>query len=267
MTTISILGCGWLGLPLAEALVAKQFVVKGSTTSKNKLQILEKAGVQSFLISLSNIEIDGDIVAFLADADILIVDIPPSARETTNAQFSEKIKLLIPYIEKSKIKKVIFISSISVYADAKQLVTEETEPDPASENGRQLVIAEQLLQQSESFDTAIIRLGGLIGANRHPVKYLAGKQQIPNPDAPINLIHQQDCIGILIAVIDNSMFGKVFNAVTPYHPSRKEYYTQQAKLLDLTLPEFDTHNQSIGKIVAAEKINRLLGYKFVEARL
>ena len=37
---ISILGCGWLGLPLAKELLDRSFEVKGSTTSSNKLDQL-----------------------------------------------------------------------------------------------------------------------------------------------------------------------------------------------------------------------------------
>ena len=44
MTKISILGCGWLGLPLAKALIENGFSVKGSTTSTDKLTALENAG-------------------------------------------------------------------------------------------------------------------------------------------------------------------------------------------------------------------------------
>jgi len=36
MTQISILGCGWLGLPLAKAILENEFSVKGSTTSREK---------------------------------------------------------------------------------------------------------------------------------------------------------------------------------------------------------------------------------------
>jgi 3-hydroxyisobutyrate dehydrogenase-like beta-hydroxyacid dehydrogenase len=53
MTQISILGCGWLGLPLAKALLENGFAVKGSTTSQEKLSVLENSGIQPFLIALS----------------------------------------------------------------------------------------------------------------------------------------------------------------------------------------------------------------------
>lgn len=48
MTKISILGCGWLGLPLAKALIENGFSVKGSTTSTDKLTALENDGITPF---------------------------------------------------------------------------------------------------------------------------------------------------------------------------------------------------------------------------
>ena len=38
--TITILGCGWLGLPLAQTLVKEGYSVKGSTTTEDKLEVL-----------------------------------------------------------------------------------------------------------------------------------------------------------------------------------------------------------------------------------
>ncbi|MDC1274067.1 SDR family NAD(P)-dependent oxidoreductase, partial [Flavobacteriaceae bacterium] len=39
---IGIIGCGWLGLPLAKSLISNNYKVKGSTTRKNKLTVLNK---------------------------------------------------------------------------------------------------------------------------------------------------------------------------------------------------------------------------------
>ncbi|MGO1586087.1 MAG: NAD(P)-binding domain-containing protein, partial [Mesonia sp.] len=50
---IAILGCGWLGFPLAQKLVKEGYHVKGTTTTSGKLEKLEEAGIQSFLISLT----------------------------------------------------------------------------------------------------------------------------------------------------------------------------------------------------------------------
>lgn len=57
MKQISILGCGWLGFPLAKSLLEKGFSINGSTTSVEKIAVLEKAGIHPFLVSLSAVEV------------------------------------------------------------------------------------------------------------------------------------------------------------------------------------------------------------------
>jgi nucleoside-diphosphate-sugar epimerase len=128
------------------------------------------------------------------------------------------------------------------------------------EGGKQLLAAENLLQNH--FKTTVIRFGGLIGDNRHPIRFLTGRQNLENPDAPINLIHQTDCIGIIEKIIEQDCFGETFNAVTPFHPSRKYYYTQKATEFNLPLPEFDESNPSVGKTILSDKIAAVLGYSF-----
>lgn len=272
MKQISILGCGWLGLPLAKRLIEKGNLVKGSTTSENKLSILKDAGINPFLVILSEVEgilENGDssknITDFLAESEILIIDIPPKLRAVSsdsNRAFVQKIENLIPFIEKSSISKVIFVSSTSVYGDENEFITEETTLNPDTESGKQLVLAEAILQKNQNFETTILRFGGLIGENRHPVKFLAGKENLENPDAPINLIHQNDCIAIIEEIINQSKWNEVFNAAAPFHPTREDYYTQKAKEQNLVLPKFSSEKSNIKKIISSEKIETILNYQF-----
>ena len=176
--------------------------------------------------------------------------------------FVEKIKNLIPFIEKSTVQKVLFVSSTSVYGDANNLITEETIPNPDTESGKQLLNAEKLLQENPNFATTILRFGGLIGEDRHPVKFLAGKENLENPDAPVNLIHKKDCIAIIEEIINQSKWNEVFNAVAPFHPTREEYYTKKAIERGLIEPKFNSEKSDIKKIISSEKIKDLLDYKF-----
>ena len=269
MTQISILGCGWLGLPLAKFLLEKDYAVKGSTTSIEKISVLENSGIQPFVITLSADKTTGNFTDFLYNSKILIIDIPPKLRGLNKENFVSKIKNCIPSIEKSTIEKVLFISSTSVYGDANLMVTEETPLNPDTESGKQLVEAEQLLQNNSNFQTIILRFGGLIGEDRHPIRFLAGKKNIENPNAPINLIHQEDCIGIIEEILKSTHWKEkeTFNAVTPFHPSKKEYYTQKAIDLNLDLPEFSSENGYSGKTISSSKIETILGYKFKKNNL
>lgn len=262
MKQISILGCGWLGLPLAKSLLKKGFSINGSTTSVEKIAVLEKAGISAFQINLFEDRIEGNLDLFLSNSDVLIIDIPPKLRGDSKENFVTKIQNIIPFIEKSSVEKVIFVSSTSVYSDDNSIITEETIPNPDSESGKQLLEAEQLLQSNSNFQTTIVRFGGLIGEERHPIKFLAGRKNIENPEGPINLIHQVDCIGIIEAIYETNSWQETYNAVTPYHPIRKEYYTHKAIELNLPLPEFDESKISIGKTILSKKVIETLNYNY-----
>lgn len=271
MKTIAILGCGWLGLPLAKSLLLKRYEVKGSTTSERKLDVLKNAGILPFQIQLEAQQIIGTIEEFLNESDVLIIDIPPGLRREISSleemTFVNKVKTLIPFIEKSGIQKVIFVSSTSVYGDSFPIVeiTEETKPNPDTESGKQLVIAETLLQSNPHFKTTVIRFGGLLGDDRHPAKFLTGKTNVENPDAPVNLIQREDCIGIIEKILNQveyDIWGETFNAVAPQHPTRKTYYQKKAELFNLPLPTFAEHSESKGKMISSKKVETILGYSF-----
>ena len=267
MTKISILGCGWLGFPLAKSFLKKGFYVKGSTTSIEKLTVLEQANIEAFLISLHSDSIVGDIETFLKDSEILIIDIPPKLRGINNESFVYKIKTLLPYVEKSSVKNVLFVSSTSVYADENRIITEETTPNPETESGKQLLQSERFLQKSTKFKTTVLRFGGLIGEDRHPIHSLSKKDNVENPDAVINLIHQEDCIGIIEKIIEKKSWNETYNAVTPFHPSRETYYTQKAIELNVNAPKFNHSKTSIGKTILSIKIQKLLDYQFIKTSL
>lgn len=267
MTQISILGCGWLGLPLAKALLKNDYLVNGSTTSAEKLEVLKYAGIIPLLIALSENKISGKLTKFLENSKILIIDVPPKLRGSGTENFVSKISNIIPFIEQSSVENVLFISSTSVYNDDEAFINEETIPKPDTESGKQLLETEQLLQSNINFKTTILRFGGLIGKDRHPIKFLAGRENLDNPDAPVNLIHQDDCIGIILKIIETDSWNETFNAVAPSHPSREIYYTQKAMDLNLALPKFNSEQNSGGKIILSARIENVLKYTFTKPNL
>jgi nucleoside-diphosphate-sugar epimerase len=271
MNFITILGCGWFGLPLAKSLLSKGYNVKGSTTSATKLKTLKEAKIMPFQIQLNEQEIIGNVSDFLHETDVLIIAIPPGLRKeilsSEEMTFINKMKTLIPYIEKSGIQKVLFVSSTSVYGDRFPIIeyTESTQTHPDTESGRQLVLSEKLLQSNIHFKTTVIRFGGLLGEDRHPIKFLAERTQIENPDGPVNLIQREDCIGIIIKALDFAYidkWGETFNAVAPQHPTRKNYYQKKAQQFNLPLPNFVEDTKSKGKIISSKKVETILDYSF-----
>lgn len=258
---LSILGCGWLGVPLAKHFIKQGWKVKGSTTQKSKLTELDSEDIIPYLIKLEENHILGNIVEFLEGSDHLIVDVPPGLRRHPESDYIAKLRPLLKAVEESNISQVLFISSTGVFQDHESLpsYTEHYRFTPQEIKNNQLIQAEQLFQNSKVIQTSILRFGGLIGNDRHPVKYLSGKTDVKNPNSPVNLIHLEHCILLISEIIQQEKFGMVFHGVEDIKLSKKDYYTQKAKELDLPIPGFNHETNSIGKDISMEWTSRKLG--------
>jgi nucleoside-diphosphate-sugar epimerase len=262
--TISILGCGWLGLPLGQHLVQQGYHVKGSTTTPEKLATLAEAGIAPFLIQLDP-GVSGKIISDFFQADVLFLNIPPGRkRPDVEAFFGDQIETIIKELHYGAIGFVVFASSTSVYEDMNGIVVEADagKPRPWSLSGRALLDAERRLQADTHFDTTILRLAGLYGHGRHPGRFLAGKKDLDNGGAPVNLVHRDDVIAIAAQIIADDVRGEVFNVCADAHPMRKALYQQAARHLGLEPPTFASDETTSYKIVSNERVKARLGYHF-----
>ena len=256
---ISILGCGWYGKALAIELVKKGIIVKGSSTSFEKKELLQAEGIDPYVINLSAENRTIDPVFF--SCDILWISIPPKARSGKGLEYLAQIKDLTGIIKEQGIQQVVLISSTGVYGDNNTIVTELDDPNPDSEAGCILLEAENILKSETGFTTTIIRFAGLIGPGRDPGRFFAGRSDIPNGDAPVNLIHLADCIGISCAIIDKQAFGDIYNASSPEHPSRADFYTAAAERSGLKKPHFISEKKN-WKIVSSKNAPSILQYTY-----
>lgn len=263
-TQISILGCGWLGLPLAKLFIENNYTLKGSTTSVDKIDALKEATVKPYIIKINEAQIHGDIAGFLEGSSILIINIPPGLRKQPQKNHVTELKHLINCIDKSTIKHVLYVSSTSVFKDEESLpiITAYSLPNAKTNSAKQLIAIEKLLKSNTNFKTTILRFAGLFDADRHPGKFLSGKENIKNPNAPVNLIHKKDCVSLILKLIQNNIWEETFNAANPSHPLKENYYTSYCKTNNLTPPKFEKNSVSRGKTVDASKLVQLLNYSF-----
>lgn len=260
MRTVSILGVGWLGLPLARKLISSGYKVKGSVTSAGKMESLQHAAIWPFRIAVNPEGVEMDDPAFF-DTDVLIISIPPRRSANVETVFPAQIQHLITCIEEANIEKVIFISSTSVYPESCGLAKETDVLVPEKYSGIALLDAENQLRLNHHFKTTIIRFGGLIGADRNPARFLSRKTDAVAGSKPVNLIHQDDCIAIIMEIIRQNVWGETFNACCPEHPSRKEFYMKASAVSGIPAPRFSDEKEPF-KIVDSSKLIHFLDYKF-----
>ncbi len=243
---ISILGCGWLGKPLAEFFLKKGYSVKGSVSSEKNLKKLTSLGIAPFVIKLETLP--SDILNFL-DAEILIVAVP--------TKDIIAFQSLIDKIDNSSVTRVIFISSTSVYCNSNKIVTEQS-----TLKASPLVEIETLFKNSSQFSTTIIRFGGLIGYDRNPAYFFSEGKKIPNPEGYVNMIHRDDCIQIIEQIIEKDIWNETLNACADTHPNRRDFYTKIKKHIGQEAPLFIEGGSNESKIISNEKLKSLLAYKF-----
>lgn len=254
---ISILGCGWLGFPLAVSLINNGYHVKGSVRTGSKIVKLISIGIEPYIIDLGKTKRTNFASDFFLSRTI-IINIPPGNNETEFNHFRQ-IEDLISKLNNPTVK-IIYISSTSVYADINEMVDETNDLVPETGNGKILRQTEKLIR--EKFSSAVIlRFGGLIGPDRNPAKYFAGRTNIPGGLNKVNLIHLDDCIGIIQLFVENANYSGIFNCVSPEHTTKEKFYTLASQKLALPLPEFQ-RNHTPGKIVDVKKLQQVTGYKF-----
>ncbi len=258
--SISVIGCGWLGFPLAKRFVKDGYEVFGSTTTEEKIKLLSNAGINPFLFDAENP--DKINAKQLFGSDYTIITIPP-VRNKSTSDYGNKIKNILRSVMETNISsKIIFTSSTSVYGNIEGIVNEDSPTRPNSDSGKAVLEAEKIIRNSK-LRYAILRLSGLVGNDRHPVNYLAGRKNLNDPDHPVNLIHLDDCIEIICEVIKNEFWDETLNCCSPDHPSRKEYYVESAKKRNLKIPEFTQVSNGKGKIISSQKLIDTLNYKFI----
>ena len=99
------------------------------------------------------------------------------------------------------------------------------------------VAQKELTLNSTSINYIILRLSGLVGPNRNPARFLAGKKNVANPKNKINLVHQTDVIRFIEQCIQQVVVG-VFNVCSSEHPTREEFYTKVCLSQSLEAPLF-----------------------------
>lgn len=244
---------------MARFLVQQGFRVRASTTRPEKLAPLRADGIDAYELSFDP-QIQGD-ASFFRSLELLLINIPPG-RTAPPGLYLAKLQTIARLAEKAGVPQVLFVSSTSVYPNLNRWVTEVDASKGAETAGVQMLEAEDYLRHHPAFRTTVVRMGGLVGPNRHPGRFFAGKQAISNGDTPVNLIHLDDAVRLLHHLIARGSWGLVLNGVADGHPTRNAFYTEAARVAGLPLPVFLPGSDGF-KLVDNQVLKQMLGYQFV----
>ncbi|MFZ3408930.1 NAD(P)H-binding protein [Vibrio chagasii] len=273
MASIFIVGAGWVGAPLSEHLERHGNRVVVTKTTQAGADTLGSKRIPCEVFSFDSSNPDqtvGQLYSLLLEnnSEIVIGSFPPGFRKGAGKEYADYWQLLISACQKANIKKLIMVSSTTVYPTKPGILYEDdasltlalADSDQAnsfSDNARIMLQAEQSVIDSD-IDYTILRFSGLIGPNRHPSRFASKLKQVSN-QAPANMLHLDDAIGAVDFAISH-LHNEVANVTTPNTVSKAEFYAAALKSANSNEPLPPIVNDP-DKLISSKKVLDL-GYSF-----
>ena len=96
MKKISIVGLGWVGMPLALSLLGRGYQVVGSKTTSDGVEAARMSGIECYpLVMTPELECEQDDLEQLLDADALVITLPASRRPEEGERYLHAVQLLV----------------------------------------------------------------------------------------------------------------------------------------------------------------------------
>ena len=248
---IVIAGCGWLGKGVARHLMRAGHELWGSYRSNQTKNELRKLGIQPFHFDLALSQAD---YSCLKNADFVFIFLPPSSFQQGQESFEHFHRLLDAIPQGSK---TIYSSSIGIYPKESGLYTEAFNTKGST---KPLLVKLEDMIQSRAQESMVLRLGGLIGPDRHPVFSIAGKQLETGGESAPNFVDTRDISRFLENAISHFNPG-IYNFVAPCQQSKKAHYTELSTALNLEAPSFGTKPDE-KRIISMERFNKFYDFEF-----
>jgi nucleoside-diphosphate-sugar epimerase len=204
MTTVAILGCGYVGIELGARLVDNDYFerVLGVRRSDAGVTAMRDAGIEPIQGDMTNQE----TLASLRPVDVVVFAASSDGRGASAARgtYMDGQRAVIEQVSgwDDPPDRYIYTSSTGVYGDHDgEWVNEETPLDPRTERQQVLTDAESVAleeTQEHGIDGTVARFAGLYGPERFRLdRYLEG----PVTEGILNLIHRNDAAGALECLI------------------------------------------------------------------
>jgi nucleoside-diphosphate-sugar epimerase len=263
MKKVAIIGLGWLGMPLALSLMSRGFEVVGSKTTPDGVEAARMSGIECYQLELTpELICEAHDLEQLLYADALVITLPARRTVEGSEGYFNAVRMLVDSAIAFGVPHIIFTSSTSVYGETTGLVREDSPLKPVTPSGRVLAELERWLHELPNTSVDILRLAGLVGTDRHPGRFLAGKVDVKGGAQGVNLVHQDDVIAAIQLLLKLPKGGHVYNLCAPNHPTKREFYPALAVQLQLQPPLFVEEPEQAGRLVDGSRICNELGFEY-----
>lgn len=253
---IFILGAGFIGKSLSINLKELNYDVSVSIRKAENNPSFEEQE-----IAVHNFQVGENEVSIFSEMQTLVLAYPIGSRRMNPGEHLKQAQWIAEHFPKNHLKQVILTSSTSVYPDGIGEVDENCTTRPADHGLIQLEY-EEALRGFYGAKLVVLRLAGLIGKNRHPGRFLAGRKEVSFGSSPINMVHQADVVRFIVELINRQITVPIINLCHDDHPPKQVYYRAASKALNLEPPTFSSEMQQGPKVVNNALSKSLFGFEY-----
>jgi nucleoside-diphosphate-sugar epimerase len=238
---VLIVGCGFVGLPLAMELIAQGHHVVGIRRSPAGAAAMLSAGVEPFLADISR----ADFVRPPGRFDWVIFTAAASRSDAVQgyrAVYVDGLRQVLAQFTAEPPAKIVYTSSTSVYGQQDGSWVKETSPtEPRTATANVLLEAEGLVLATPKagVPAVVLRVAGIYGADRLPLldRFLKNETRIEGRGARhLNMIHRDDVVSAILAALRNGRAGECYNVVDHEPVTEVHFYTWMAETLGKWMP-------------------------------
>jgi nucleoside-diphosphate-sugar epimerase len=229
-----IIGCGYIGLPLARALLTRGDTVTGWVRSTKSAEELADEGLARVVTGSVAEENSWRGVEEKFDAIVHCASSGGGGAAAYREVYLEGVRQMNRHQPQAQ---RIFVSSTSVYGQADGAwVDESSLAQPASPTSQILREAEEEALGAEAL---VVRAAGIYGPGRAMLfeKFRRGDAVIEGDGTRwINQVHQADLVAALAHLLEAGMPGQIYNAADNEPVMLRDYYAWCSETLHLPLP-------------------------------
>ncbi|MDO9103593.1 MAG: SDR family oxidoreductase [Methylovulum sp.] len=202
MAKILIIGCGAIGMGLAKALAGQGHEVTGlkrypPSTGDDGVNFI--AADISSASDMDNLDLEVDVVFFIVSAD-----------GRTEQSYRVVYELGLQHVSAKFTRQPwFFVSSTSVYGQSQgEWVDEDALAQPDTVTS-QLIRQAELRVMASGPKNVVVRFSGIYGPGREHLLRMARQAPAIQKAPPYytNRIHQQDCVGVLLFLLQQRLSG------------------------------------------------------------
>jgi nucleoside-diphosphate-sugar epimerase len=250
-----IIGCGYIGLPLALELQGKGHAVSAWVHSQTSADALAVHGFDKIIVG----SVGASGVWSQVDRDYdLVIHGASSSRGGEPAYEEVFHQGALRIVEHLPNARKIFVSSTSVYGQISgDVVTEKSPAEPATATGKILRQAEDIFLAAGAI---VVRSSGIYGPGRAMLleKFQRGEAVIEGEgDRWINQIHQRDLVGALLHLIEVGNLGEIYNVCDDTPVMQVVYYAWGAEFLKRPMPPYGPVNTQRKRGLTNKRVSNL----------